>query len=139
MLVRSARWKSFALCTLAAATVFALALTAQVGAEVAQSSDAAGSAYATAIAKAKEKRAVKLENCNKRPKAKRAGCKKAANQAYAAAKDKAQEKRDAARNPDSKGEGGPPESPVEEYHECVKAGGDPTECKEESQGGKGPK
>lgn len=134
MSARTARWRPFALCTLVAATVFTFALTSQVGAEVAQTSD---SAYATAIAKANEKRAAKLKNCNKKPtKAKRAACKKAANLAYQTAKDKAQEKRDETGNPGSTGGGGPPSSPAEEYHECLDKGGDPRECKEGTKGAK---
>lgn len=133
---RTARLMPLALSTLVAAAVLALLLTSNAGAEVAQSSDA-GSTYATAIAKAKEKRAAKLKKCNSKPKAKRAACKKAANQAYQAAKETAQEKRDAASNPDSGG--GPPESRADQYQECVAKGGDPTECKEGAKGGKGVK
>jgi hypothetical protein len=134
MSARTTRWRPFALFTLVAAIVFAFALTSQVGAGVAQTSDTAGSAYATAIAKAKEKRAAKLKKCNMKPtKAKRAACKKAANRAYQTAKEAAQEKRDSGPS----GDGGPPSSPVEEYRDCLDGGGDPRECKEEAkEGGK---
>ncbi len=144
MSARTARWKPFALFTLVAATVFAFTLTSQVGAEVAQTSDKAGSAYATAIAKAKEKRTVKLKNCNKKPtKAKRAACKKAANKAFATARNKARKKRDAARNTGSSGQSpstdDSPRSPRDEYDDCLAQGGDPRECRGEVRGGKGPR
>jgi hypothetical protein len=144
MSARPARWKPFALCTLIVATALTFTLTSQVGAEVAQTSDTAGANYATAIAKAKEKRAAKLRNCNKKPtKAKRAACKKAANRAYQTAQDQAQEKRDAARNPDPSGEppatDGLPSSPQDAYRDCLAEGGDPRECKDDAKGGEGAK
>lgn len=137
MLARLSGRRPIILSGFAVAAIAALTLVPTVGAEVAQTSDTAGSAYATAIAKAKEKRAAKLKNCNKKPtQAKRAACKKAANQAYQTAKDKAQEKRDETPSPGSTGGGGPPSSPVEEYHECLDKGGDPRECKEGTKGAK---
>ena len=142
MSARPARWKPFALYTLIVATVLTFTLTSQVGAEVAQTSDTAGANYATAIAKAKEKRAAKLRKCNKKPtKAKRAACKKAANRAYQAAQDKAQEKRDEARNPSGEppATDGLPSSPQDAYCDCLAEGGDPRECKDEAKGGKGAK
>jgi hypothetical protein len=144
MSARPARRKPFALYTFIVATALAFALASQVGDGVAQASDKTGATYATAIAKAKEKRAAKLRSCNKKPaKAKRAACKKAANRAYQAAQDKAQEKRDEARNTAPSGEppatDGPPSSPQDQYRDCLAAGGDPGECKEEAKGGKGVK
>lgn len=134
------RLRPLALSSLVAAIVFAFVLTSQAGAGVAQTSGEADSVYATAIAKAKKKRAAKVKSCNKKPtKAKRAACKKAANKAFQTAKEKAQDKRDAANDPGPGGDDGPSGSPVEEYRDCVEAGGDPRQCKEEARGPKGSK
>lgn len=126
------------LSALVLAALAAFALAPHTGGAVAHSSDAAGDAYSAAIAKAKAKRATKLKACAKKPKAKRAACRKAANAAYANAREKAKEKRDQARQESGSADPGP-SSPQEAYHECVKAGGDPRECKEQAKGADGGK
>ena len=99
----------------------------------ARSADQAGQKYATAVAKAKEKRAAKLKSCKqKATKAKRKACKKAANVAFKKAKAKAKAKRDKARRNDG------PSTPRErndELRDCVRDGGSIGECKSESRGG----
>lgn len=138
MLARFNSRRPIVLSGLAVAFIAVLAVAPSAGAEVAQSSDQAGSDYATAIAKAKKKRADRVKKCNKKPKkAKRAACKKSANRAFQKAKEAAQDKRDEARSADPDAAGDPPSSPADEYRECVEQGGDPRECKEGARGEKG--
>ncbi|MEZ5077256.1 MAG: hypothetical protein R2725_07435 [Solirubrobacterales bacterium] len=116
------------------------AIPAASGSEIATTSDAAGEKYKSSIAKAKQKRKAKLKACAKKAKPKqRASCRKNANKAFAAAKARAKDRRDAERNPSPSGDEGSKETPAEEYHDCVGAGGDPRECKEAAKGEKGSK
>lgn len=104
----------------------------------ARSADQAGQKYATAVAKAKERRAAKLKSCKQKPtKAKRKACKKKANLAFKNAKAKAKAKRDKARQNggSDKRHDGPsnPREQREELKDCVRDGGSVGECK--SRGG----
>ena len=122
---------------IAAALVAAMVVAPRpAGAEApdARSADKAGQNYATAVAKAKERRAAKLKSCKQRPtKAKRKACKKAANVAFKKAKAKAKAKRDKARQKD-KGPSSPQER-NEQIRDCVRDGGSVGECKSEGRGG----
>jgi hypothetical protein len=139
MTVRAGGWRLFALAALAAAAIAALTIAARpAGAEapVAGAADRAGDVYKTDVAKAKERRTAKLKKCGQKPtKAKRKACKKAANAAYKQAKQRAAAKRDKAREK-AKGDDGPsnPREQREDYQDCLRDGGRPSECRSESRG-----
>jgi hypothetical protein len=140
MNARAGGWRLFALAAIAAAAIAALTVAprpAGAQAPVADAADRAGDVYKTDVAKAKEKRAVRLQKCRQKPtKAKRKACKKAANAAFKQAKQKAAAKRDKARAKDKKGDDGPsnPREEREAYQDCVRDGGRPSECRAEGRG-----
>lgn len=114
------------------AALLALCAIPAGASEFASKSDAAGDAYKTSIAKAKEKRAAKLKACANKPKAKqRAACRKGANTAYATAKAKAEDERDDARydamTPEEQAE--MREQEREDFHKCMVQTGDLRQCK----------
>lgn len=130
MTARATGWRPFLLAALAVATIAALTLAAGPAA-----ADQAGDAYRTDVAKAQEKRAAKLKKCAQKPtKAKRKACKKAANAAFKQAKQKAEAKRDKAREKAGNDEPASPREERQEYHDCLRDGGRPSECRGGSRG-----